>query len=75
MVNVAQSTSAAAAVTEKPPTARLALTVDEAAATLGVNPWTIRRAIYAGEIASFKVRGRVLIRKAEIERVMSGATA
>lgn len=40
---------------------RVALSVDEAAARLGVSEWTIRQAIKRGELTSRRIGHRVLV--------------
>lgn len=41
--------------------ARVALSVDEAAARLGVSEWTVRQAIKRGDIPSRRIGHRVLV--------------
>jgi len=40
---------------------RVALSVDEAAARLGVSEWSVRQAIKRGELASRRLGNRVLV--------------
>ena len=46
------------------------ISVSQAAATLGVSVYTIRRLIGAGELRAVRIRKRVLIPRAEIERAV-----
>lgn len=43
------------------PAARVALSVDEAAARLGVSEWSVRQAIKRGDIPSRRIGHRVLV--------------
>jgi excisionase family DNA binding protein len=52
---------------EPSPVAAHALTIDDAAAALGVSPATVKRLIASEELASFKARGRRLVRPADID--------
>lgn len=51
-----------------PASDRVALSVDEAAARLGVSEWTVRQAIKRGEIPSRRIGHRVLIPADAIDR-------
>ncbi len=70
MVTLAQQSEADSAAVRK-----MGFKVDEAATIAGCNPWTIRRAIQAGQIKSFRVLNRVLIHRSELERVIGGPVA
>lgn len=52
-------------------TARLAYPLDEAAVLIGVSEMTLRREIKAGRVRARRVRGRVVVLHAEIERYLA----
>lgn len=60
---------------ELPPGAKLAYTVDEAAAALGLSAATIWAMLKDGELIAKKVRGRTLVPREELERVLAEAPA
>ena len=53
-------------------TERLTLTVDEAAALLGVHRLTVYAAVKSGEIPSIKIGSRILIPKAKLDDMLNG---
>ena len=59
--------------TDLPPGAKLAYTVDEAARALGLSVATIWAMLKAGEITAKKLRGRTLVPRDELERVLGAA--
>ena len=56
-----------------PPAA--ALTARQAAAILGMQEKTVRRAALRGELPSFRLGGRVRIPRAAVERLLAGGSA
>lgn len=50
----------------------LSYTVNEAAFAVGVSPRTIYRLIASGELLSFKLGARTLIRRSDLERLIDG---
>jgi excisionase family DNA binding protein len=44
--------------------------IEQAAETLGLSPWTIRRYVQDGKIRPVRIGRRVLIETSEIERVI-----
>ena len=50
---------------------RRLLTVQKAAAQLGISVWTLRQMAYAGRVSSHKIGTRLLIAEDEIKRVIS----
>lgn len=58
-----------------PASERVALSVDEAAARLGVSEWTVRQAIKRGEIPSRRIGHRVLIPAEAIDNFFNGEEA
>jgi len=50
----------------------LAYSVPEAARALGIGKTTAYEAVAAGEIPSIRIRGRVLVPRAALERLLSG---
>lgn len=50
----------------------LNVSIPEAAALLGVSPSTVRNGIRRGEIRPVRLVGRVLVPRAEIERIQRG---
>lgn len=46
------------------------LTVQAAAATLGLSVWTVRQWAYSGRIGSHKLGSRMMISPAEIDRLL-----
>lgn len=50
---------------------RRLLTVQKAAAQLGISVWTLRQMAYGGRVSSHKIGTRLLIAEDEIERVIS----
>lgn len=58
---------------ELPPGAKLAYTVGETAAALGLSPATIWDMLKEGEIQAKRLRGRTLVPREEIERVLAAA--
>lgn len=56
-----------------PPGAKLAYTVDEAAPALGLSVATVWAMLKDGELTAKKLRGRTLIPKGELERVLGAA--
>lgn len=55
------------------PTDKLAYTVDEAAAAMGLGRTTVFAMIGAGELTAKKLRGRTLVTRSEILRVLDAA--
>ena len=53
-------------------TERLTLTVDEAAALLGVHRLTVYAAVKAGDIPSIRIGNRILIPRARLEDMLNG---
>jgi excisionase family DNA binding protein len=53
---------------------RLTLTVEEAAATLGISRAFAYEAVRRGEIPSIKIGRRVLVPRAALARLLDGAT-
>lgn len=53
-------------------TRRLGLTTAEAAAQIGVHDFTVRRAIWAGELTHFRVGRAVRVRPADLELWVAG---
>ena len=58
-----------------PPGAKLAYTVDEAAQALGLSVATGWAMLKAGELTAKKLRGRTLVPREELERVLGNAPA
>lgn len=56
-----------------PPGAKLAYTVDEAGPAIGVSRTTVFEMIRKGEIVAKKVRGRTVISRDELKRVIDEA--
>lgn len=56
-----------------PPGAKLAYTVDEAGPAIGLSRSTIFEMIRAGEVTAKKVRGRTLIPREELMRLIDEA--
>ncbi|WP_167765258.1 MULTISPECIES: helix-turn-helix domain-containing protein [unclassified Brevundimonas] len=56
-----------------PPGAKLAYTVDEAAQALGLSVATVWAMLKVGEITAKKLRGRTLVPRDELERVLGAA--
>jgi excisionase family DNA binding protein len=52
------------------PPERLAVSVAEAAQMLGCHPDTVRRAINANRIRAVRIGRKILIQKAELERIL-----
>ena len=44
------------------------LTIEQAAAVLGISPWTVRYHVKMGRLSRVKLGRRVLIEEAELER-------
>lgn len=51
-------------------TARIAYTVKEAAAALGISEWTVREEISRGHIESFRMGARILIPRRSLENLV-----
>jgi excisionase family DNA binding protein len=49
---------------------RLALSVKETAASLGLSPWTIRKFIREGKMQTIRLGRRVLIEPSEVRRLI-----
>lgn len=62
-------------VCDLPPGSKLAYTVDEAAQALGLSVATIWAMLKVGELEAKKLRGRTLVPREELERVLSHAPA
>ena len=62
-------------VVELPPGSKLAYTVDESAQALGVGTTAIWTMIREGEVVAKKVRGRTVIAREELLRVLEEAPA
>ena len=58
---------------ELPPGAKLAYTVAETAAALGLSAATVWAMLKDGDLAAKRLRGRTLVCREEIERVLSEA--
>jgi excisionase family DNA binding protein len=56
----------------KPTPEPLLLSVNDSAATLNLGRSTVWEMIKSGELPSIKIRGRRLIRRADIDRLLSG---
>lgn len=52
---------------------KLAYTVGESAKALGLSPATVWSMIKEREVSAIKLRGRTLISRTELERVLAGA--
>jgi excisionase family DNA binding protein len=55
-----------------PPQSRLTLTVEEAAATLGISRAFAYEAVRRGEIPSIRIGRRVLVPRAALEKLLEG---
>lgn len=62
-------------VCDLPPGSKLSYTVDEAAQALGLSVATIWAMLKAGEITANKLRGRTLVPREDLDRVLSHAPA
>ena len=60
-------------VIDLPPGSKLAYTVDEAAQAIGVSTTTVWTMIREGEVMAKKVRGRTLVPRDELQRVLDQA--
>ncbi len=60
-------------VIDLPPGAKLAYTADEAAIALGLSVATVWAMLKDGEIVARKLRGRTLVPREELERVLGSA--
>ena len=49
---------------------RRLLTVQKAAARLGISVWTLRQMAYSGRVSSHKIGTRLLIAEDEVERII-----
>ncbi len=49
---------------------QLAFGIDEAAALIGLSPWTLRKYISTGKLSVVKIGRRTLIERAELERLV-----
>jgi excisionase family DNA binding protein len=58
---------------ELPPGAKLAYTVDEAGPAIGVSRTTVFDMIRHGELLAKKVRGRTIIPREELQRIIDEA--
>jgi excisionase family DNA binding protein len=58
---------------ELPPGAKLAYTVDEAGPAIGVSRSTVFEMIRDGEVVAKKVRGRTIIPREELQRIIDEA--
>lgn len=56
-----------------PPGAKLAYTVDEAGPAIGVSRTTVFDMIRTGEVTAKKVRGRTIISREELQRIIDEA--
>jgi excisionase family DNA binding protein len=52
---------------------RLLLGVVEAAAAIGLSPWTVRKYIAEGKLAAIRIGRRVLIEPSELQRLIEDA--
>lgn len=59
--------------TDLPPGAKLAYTVDEAGPAMGVSRTTVFDMIRNGEVIAKKLRGRTIITRDELQRVIDQA--
>lgn len=57
------------------PGSKLAYTVEEAGAALGLSRSTIFDMIRLGELSAKKLRGRTIVSRDELQRVLDGAPA
>ena len=55
------------------PPDKLAYTLDEAAHALGIGRTTLWKMTKAGEIATFQLHGRTLVRRADLEALVDAA--
>lgn len=62
-------------VTDLPPGSKLAYTVDEAAQALGVGVTTMWTMLREGDVVAKKVRGRTVVPREELVRVIDEAPA
>ncbi len=62
-------------VIELPPGSKLAYTVDEAAQALGVGATTMWKMIREGDVVAKKVRGRTVVPREDLQRVIDQAPA
>ncbi|MEN6535756.1 MAG: helix-turn-helix domain-containing protein [Bryobacteraceae bacterium] len=53
----------------------LCIGIKDAAALLGLSPWTIRRFIRLGKLASVRIGRRVLVEPAELEKLVEAGRA
>lgn len=58
-----------------PPGSKLAYTVDEAAQALGVGTTTMWKMIREGDVVAKKVRGRTVVPREDLQRVIDQAPA
>lgn len=65
--------AAARKVIDLPPGAKLAYTVDEAGPAMGVSRTTVFDMIRNGEVIAKKLRGRTIITRDELQRVIDEA--
>lgn len=64
---------AAKKAVDLPPGSKLAYTVDEAAPAIGVGRTTVFDMIRTGEVVAKKVRGRTVITREELQRILDEA--
>lgn len=62
-------------VIDLPPGSKLAYTVDEAAQALGVGTTTMWKMIREGDVVAKKVRGRTVVPREDLQRVIDQAPA
>jgi excisionase family DNA binding protein len=62
-------------VIDLPPGSKLSYTVNEAAAGLGVSAATVWAMLKDGELSAKRLRGRTLVPREELERVLEEAPA
>lgn len=60
-------------MTDLPPGAKLAYTVDESAKALGLSSATVWAMLKDGELKARKLRGRTLVLREELRRVLDAA--
>lgn len=73
MTTVANSNEAKKKPVDLPPGAKLAYTVDEAGPAMGVSRTTVFDMIRNGEVMAKKLRGRTIITRDELQRVIDEA--